>query len=283
MKYYSPLRYPGGKAFLSADIQKIIKLVGLEKPIYVEPYAGGAGVALSLLFAGKVKRIVINDFDKAIYAFWKSVTEKSEQFARKITITPITITEWKKQKQIYSDENASTFEKGFAAFFLNRTNRSGVMNAWPIGGKKQKGFYKINARYNKKNLATRIRKIGKFRDRILVLNEDGIEITKRYLGKENVFIYLDPPYFKKGAMLYLNYYNEDNHKELAELLNKNADHPWVLTYDEVAKIRNLYSDRARRRLALKYRVRDSSKAREARELMIFSDSVSMTGIRPNLY
>jgi len=273
MKFYSPLRYPGGKAFLASEFGRIIQTIGLSKPIYVEPYAGGARTALSLLFADKVEQIVINDLDEAIYAFWKSVTEKSKQFAQKILATPVTMAEWKRQKQIYSDKSVNLFEKGFATFFLNRTNRSGVMNAGPIGGKKQAGSYKINARYNKKDLAARVRKIGEYKNRIKVLNEDGIQLTKRYLGKENTFIYLDPPYFKKGAMLYLNYYNETDHKELAGLLNKNADHHWVLTYDEVKKIRDLYPDRARIRLSLKCRVYDSSKVRRARELMFFSDSV----------
>lgn len=273
--YHSPLRYPGGKTFLASEFQRIIEIIGLNKPTYIEPYAGGAGAALSLLFANKVKRIIINDLDDSIYAFWKSVQEKPERFARKILITPVTIKEWKRQKQIYLDENANTFEKGFATFFLNRTNRLGVMNGGPIGGKDQAGSYKVNARYNKKDLAARIRKIGEYKSRIEVLNEDGIQLTKKYLGKANTFIYLDPPYFKKGAMLYLNHYGEAEHKKLAGLLNKNADRYWVLTYDEVAQIRNLYPDRNRKRLALKYSVYDSNMVREARELMIFSDKMSV--------
>jgi len=275
MNFYSPLRYPGGKAFLVSEFERIIKAIRTNKPIYVEPYAGGAGAALSLLFADKVERIVINDLDKSIYALWRSVTNESERFARKVLRTPVTISEWKKQKQIYLDDSADTFKRGFATFFLNRTNRSGVMNAGPIGGKEQVGLYKINARYNKKDLAVRIRKIGRYRNRIEVLNEDGIRLTKRYLGKKNTFIYLDPPYFRKGAMLYLNHYEGPDHEKLADLLNKNAERHWVLTYDEVAKIRNLYLDRARKRLDLKYRVRDSHKARE---LMIFSDALRVLKI-----
>jgi len=270
-RFSSPLRYPGGKAFLTDDFAKIIKLVGLGKPTYVEPYAGGAGAALSLLFSDKVKRIIINDLDKAIYAFWKSAVEKSERFAHKILTATLTIAEWKKQKGIHSNDSAALFERGFATFFLNRTNRSGIMNAWPIGGIKQNSTYKIDARFNKKNLADRIRKIGEYRNRIEVLNEDGIQLTKKYLVKNNTFIYLDPPYFKKGAMLYLSHYNEEDHNELARLLNENANRHWVLTYDEVAKIRDLYPARPKKRLSLQYRVRDSHKARE---LMIFSDAVA---------
>lgn len=272
MKFYSPLRYPGGKTFLAHEFERILSMIGLSRPIYVEPYAGGAGAALSLLFADKVERIVINDLDKAIYAFWKSATEKSERFARKILRTPVTISERKRQKRIYSSKDASIFERGFATFFLNRTNRSGVMNAGPIGGKKQTGSYKINVRYNKKDLAARVRKIGKYRNRIKVLNEDGIQLTKKYLHENNTFIYLDPPYFKKGAMLYMNHYEETDHQELADLLNANAHCNWILTYDELQKTRRLYSDRCRMRLNLKYRVRGS---RKARELMILSDTVAV--------
>jgi DNA adenine methylase len=216
--YPSPLRYPGGKLFLASEFKRILGVIGLNKPVYIEPYAGGAGVALSLLFSDKVRRIIINDLDKAIYAFWKSITEKSGLFSKKILTTPVTIAEWKKQKQIYSDKNANLFNKGFATFFLNRTNRSGVMGAGPIGGMDQNGSYKINARYNKKDLVARIRKIGRFRDRITVLNEDGIKLTKKYLNQKNIFIYLDPPYLKKGAMLYLNHYKEADHRELSNLM-----------------------------------------------------------------
>lgn len=272
--YPSPLRYPGGKTFLAKEFERIIKVIGLDKPIYVEPYAGGAGAALALLFAGKVKKIVINDYDKAIYAFWKAATEQSESFIQKIFSTPVNISEWNKQKQIYSDEEASILERGFATFFLNRTNRSGVLNAGPIGGKEQFGSYKINARYNKKELVARVRKIGENKKYIKVLNEDGIKLVKKYLGKSDVFIYLDPPYFDKGALLYLNHYEESDHQRLASLLNANALYNWVLTYDAKKKIQDLYPDRVRKRLDFKYRVHNSLKVRNGRELMIFSDSIS---------
>jgi len=274
MRFCSPLRYPGGKAFLASEFERIVGAIGLINPVYVEPYAGGAGAALSLLFFGKVERIVINDLDKSIYAFWKSVTEQSERFARKIYGNSVTVAEWEKQKQIYSDKNADTFEKGFATFFLNRTNRSGVMNAGPIGGKEQTGSYKIDARYNKKDLAARIRKIGRYKNRIEVFNEEGIKLTKRYLDQKNTFIYLDP-YFNKGAMLYLNHYGEGDHKKLANLLNNNANRHWILTYDWLKRIINLYPDRIRKQLALKYRVHDSSKVRNAHELMIFSNTTAV--------
>lgn len=275
MKFYSPLRYPGGKTVLAPEFKKIIEHAGLKKPIYVEPYAGGAGAALALLFDNQVSRIVINDLDYSIYCFWKSVTESPNEFIRKLYRTSVTILEWEKQKKIYLDDRTGEFERGFAAFFLNRTNRSGVMSAWPIGGVDQLGNYKIDARYNKKNLAERIRKIGEYENRIEIYNDDGIAVTKRYIKRENTFIYLDPPYFEKGAMLYMNHYGENDHQNLADVLNKNSKRNWVLTYNELIKIKNLYPNRSRRRLSFNYRVHDSSEPRKAHELMIFSDSTAI--------
>jgi DNA adenine methylase len=268
--FQTPLRYPGGKTFLAKEFERILGVIGLNRPVYVEPYAGGAGAALALLFADKVEKIVINDYDPSIFAFWKAATERSEWFARKIQSTPVSVKEWRKQKKIYSSDESDMYERGFATFFLNRTNRSGVMNAGPIGGMEQDGNYKIDARYNKRELSARIRKIGRFNDRIEVRKEEGIKVTREYLARSNTFIYLDPPYFKNGAMLYRRHYKESDHQRLAKLLNGNRNKHWLLTYDERSQIRQLYNDRYRQRLPLKYRVRGS---RKAYELMIFSDSI----------
>ena len=165
--YHSPLRYPGGKTSLLPFFEKIIENHGLEKITYIEPFAGGAGAALALLLSEKVDRIVINDLDKAIYAFWKSSVFNSTKFIKKIKITPVTISEWRKQKAIYIDPKANLFDLGFATFFLNRTNTSGILDGGPIGVK-TKGKYKINARFNKNTLIERIRQIAHHKNKISI-------------------------------------------------------------------------------------------------------------------
>ncbi|MBX4195676.1 DNA adenine methylase [Candidatus Parcubacteria bacterium] len=266
----SPLRYPGGKAFLSSRFSKIIENNGLRRPVYIEPFAGGAGAALSLLFSNKVRKIVINDLDYCIYSFWYSVVNHNRKFINKILSTPITIDEWKIQKQIYKSSKSKIFERGFATFFLNRTNAYGIINANPIGGIKQNGKYKIDARFNKKGLIDRIQRIAKFKSKIVVSNEDGLQVFKRYSEITNTFIYLDPPYFAEGYALYLNVKDKDYHNKLAKTLNKSNKAHWVLTYDENRRVRDLYSDRNRNRLSFKYR---TTRIRNARELMVYSDSL----------
>lgn len=269
--HYSPLRYPGGKTFLFPFFDSVIANNGLKKTTYIEPFAGGAGAALALLMSGKVERIVINDLDKAIYAFWKSAVFESVKFIKKIKSTPITIKEWKKQKAIYNNPRSSEFTLGFATFFLNRTNTSGILNGGPIGGMKQTGKYKINARFNKENLAERINQLAFFKDKISVFNKDGLELINDYLNKKNTFIYLDPPYFEKGASLYLNHYKKEDHEALSKKLNDNPDAFWLLTYDNRKEIKSLYPDRKIVSFSLNYNAYES---RRGREIMIMSNAIA---------
>lgn len=266
--HFSPLRYPGGKTCIFPFLGNVIKENKLDSVTYVEPFAGGAGAALALLFLEKVDRIVINDLDKAIYSFWVSAIFESEKFIKKIMNTPVDVKEWKKQKKVNDDLKADIFDIGFSTFYLNRTNLSGVLDARPIGGLEQTGKWKIDARFNKEGLSDRIRQIAEYKNRITVLNEDGLKLIEKYLNRKDVFIYLDPPYFEKGATLYLNHYQSNNHEALAKKLNENPNSFWVLTYDDISSIRTLYSERRIVDFTLAYNVRE---ARRGKELLILSD------------
>lgn len=271
---YSPLRYPGGKASLTNFFQEVIKSQGWKKVTYVEPYAGGAGAALSLLLQGAVEKIVINDYDPAIYAFWKSVVEHPRAFINRINAVPLTIDEWLKQKEIYKKKNLKkTLELGFATFYLNRTNRSGVLDAGPIGGMNQAGKWKLDARFNRETLSERVRLIGANREKITVLKMDGVDVIQKYAQKNNSFFYIDPPYYKKGAMLYLNAFNHANHQELANVLNACAKANWLLSYDAVDEIKKMYIPQGRtaETFSLRYSVHQNTKS--GSELMVFSDSI----------
>ena len=142
----SPLRYPGGKSRITNFVAKLIKDNNITGGCYVEPFAGGAGVALNLLLDGIVDRIFINDKDRSIYAFWDSAINHTERFICRLESVNVTIEEWKKQREIQlNKENANLFDLGFSTFFLNRTNRSGIIMAGVIGGISQTGKWKIDA------------------------------------------------------------------------------------------------------------------------------------------
>lgn len=268
-KIISPLRYPGGKGMLATFLGNVILYNGIEGCNYYEPYAGGAGAALQLLQSGIVKKVYLNDADKSIYAFWNSILHETERFIYKIKEIKVNIDEWEKQKKIYQNENDDLFSLGFAAFYLNRCNRSGIIKSGgPIGGNHQNGKWKIDVRFNKETLIRRINKIAQLSDRIKYTNYN----AKRVLSTigENVFIYIDPPYYQKGKCLYLNSHTENDHKDLATILDKIDKHKWVLTYDDCLFIRKLYENNRIFKFSLNYSLQNK---RKGSELLIIPSSL----------
>lgn len=270
----SPLRYPGGKASLADFFESAINTLGLREPTYVEPYAGGAGAGLELLYRGIVSRVVINDLDRSIYSIWSSMLNKTDDFLRRVDKTPLTVDEWKRQREIYrrrDDRDLDPLDLGFAAFYLNRTNRSGVLRGGIVGGLAQSGTYKMDARFNRPTLRARIEQLAEHRSRIRVTHQDGVIRLRHWLPKDNVFAYIDPPYYDKGSFLYLNAFNDDQHRDLAALLNSSTEANWVLTYDMADFIKKLYRDRR----SLSFNLQYSAHRRElANELMVVSDRVA---------
>jgi DNA adenine methylase len=243
-RLYSPLRYPGGKTPFAPFIARVMEANGVTGGHYLEPYAGGAGVALNLLFHGHASHIHINDADPAVYAFWVSVTRHSDALLELLKFTPITIEEWFKWRAILRDEyDADLIEKGFATLFMNRTNRSGILKAGVIGGKNQNGTYKLDVRFKKDVVASRIREIAKRADDISVYCMDSLNLLNRCsdILPKNSLIYLDPPYYVKGKGLYRNYYKHSDHEAIAEVIQKKGfKWPWVVSYDNAQEICAMY-------------------------------------------
>lgn len=242
--FVTPLRYPGGKGRLGAWLADLIKHNGLEGGTYVEPYAGGAGAAMYLLSNNHVDRIAINDIDPIVHAFWWAVLNDTERFAAMVLETPVTMDAWHQQREVIANADAYELtELGFATFFLNRTNRSGMIKGGVIGGQKQTGKYLIDARYNKEALANRIAKIGALRDRIQLFNVDALELLAHpeLEFDDHSLIYLDPPYYEKGSQLYRNHYQPDDHQRIA-LAVMEIRSPWLVTYDNCDEIKALYQE-----------------------------------------
>ena len=224
-----------------------MKQNGLNGGKYIEPFAGGAGLALALLSLDTASDAIINDADYHIYCFWFSVFNDNERFIEKIQNVKISVEEWQNQRAIYSAPKAySNFDIGFSTFFLNRCNRSGILaGAGPIGGYHQQGKWRLDARFNKDDLIARIKDIGKLKDKIYITNMDAVVFLDKYLSKEsdhnNVLVYIDPPYVSAGDRLYLNLYSTQDHKNLAYYLLNQVTLKWIMTYDDNILIRELYS------------------------------------------
>lgn len=268
----SPLRYPGGKSRFYSHIKEILACNDLLGETYIEPFAGGAGLALKLLFNNDVKRIVINDFDPAIYAVWHSILNYPDELCGLVEGAVLTQEEWCRQREFYVNRNSNDLlQLGFAALFLNRTNVSGVIQGGIIGGQQQHGNYKIDARFNKETLVSKIKSIAERRDQIVILNEDAKKLLRpEYLRRfYKAFLYLDPPYVKKGAQLYKNAFIEQDHKELFQLVS-GCKRKWVVTYDICPFIADLYQSYRSSYFDVTYSVQ---KSKRAQEYIFFSDNL----------
>ena len=266
----SPLRYPGGKNRLDSFIRIAIQNLEIQDCTYVEPFAGGAGVALTLLLDGTVNRIVINDYDKAIYSFWRAVKQEPKALIKRIIETPVTIDEWYKQREIYSAATTYSLDLAFATLFLNRTNRSGILNAGPIGGYSQAGEWKLNVRFDKDAIIEKINSIAKEKQKIAIYNKDIISFLRNYSPnfEGDMFFYFDPPYYNKGQKLYKNFFTPQDHQRIHDVITQEVAAPWIITYDDVSQIAEMYRDYETRRFDLTYSAANKG---TASELMIFSD------------
>lgn len=272
-KTHSPLRYPGGKSALYPLVRNIIEMNGLRRSHYAEPYAGGASLALNLLLQRQVSDVHLNDVDVGIWAFWHALLDHNRDMISLVEHAQLTVPEWLRQREVYRARNVSDpIPLGFATFYLNRTNRSGIIGSGGvIGGLEQTGSYKMDCRFNRSDLANRMRRIGKYRSQIHLSRLDALDFLAKVESElpRKTFCAIDPPYFAKGSSLYTSFYKPADHAEVANLLAGLA-RPWILTYDDAAEIRALYSENRQFSFDVNY---SAQTKRIGTELMIVSDGL----------
>ena len=269
-RFKTPLRYPGGKGKLTDYIKSVIELNKLTDCHYVELYAGGAGVGISLLMLEYATQIHLNDINPSIYAFWHSVLNSPDELCSLISRTAVTVEEWQKQKKIQADgESHSSLDLGFSTFFLNRTNRSGIIKGGLIGGKEQAGTWKLDVRFNKPELISRIQKIASYSDRINITKLDAIDFLTNNLPliPQKTFIYIDPPYYVKGEGLYENHYKHDDHERVSQAISNIKNKEWIVSYDNVPAICKFYEQFEQKTYGLKYSAQSKY---TGSEVMIYS-------------
>lgn len=271
----SPLRYPGGKTCLHPILSQFLRLNSLQRGHYAEPYAGGCGLALALLFDGHVHELHLNDFDPGIWSFWHAVLQETDELCSRIRSVSVTVEEWHRQREIERNaQEEDPLNLAFATFFLNRTNRSGIIKGGGIiGGLDQNGKYKIDCRFNKNVLIEKIQRIAKYREQIHLTNLDAIDFvarTDRDLPERALFC-IDPPYFKKGSALYTSFYKTEDHAIVSDAVAA-IRHAWILTYDNVPEISSLYTNFRQFTFDVKYSVQTK---RVGTELMVVSDDLDI--------
>lgn len=269
----SPLRYPGGKSQLAPFVAELARANGLDRGVYAEPFAGGAGLACRLLMRGDMVEAWINDIDPRLYAFWSVAVHRPDPLCERILKTRITIREWRRQRSILCDASASKLDRAFATLFLNRTNRSGILKGGVIGGQHQKGPYKLGCRFDREALVHKIQRLHLYRDVIKVTRLDARECLRRWAKAlpRRSLINIDPPYYRQGQDLYLSFYGPKDHEKLSQVI-RCMKVPWMLTYDDVPEIKRLYHGLPTFHSNLVYYAQVK---RRAQELMVLSPKLHL--------
>lgn len=273
----SPLRYPGGKAKLFNFFANLIRHNNIRECLYCEPYAGGAGLALKLLSTGLVEQVSLNDVDEAIWAFWISALEHNKELCRLIETATLTIDEWHLQREIWlAKDTSDILALGYATFFLNRTNRSGIIEgAGPVGGYAQAGKWRLDARFDREKQSSTVRALAPLRAHITVSRLDALDFLSHSLKDERTLTYLDPPYYVKGSKLYRNFYTHEDHVAVKDAIKSHRESKWVVSYDAVAPILEIYSNFDPIFYSLNY---SAGAVGSGQEVIFLSDTLAM----PNL-
>lgn len=274
-RYRTPLRYPGGKQRLTPFINEILECNDLVGGHYVEPYAGGAGVAMELLISDRVSHIHLNDASVHLFAFWSSLVKRPDELCRRIASASLSIEDWKRHREVVRHPTEhEELDLGFSTFYLNRCNRSGVLRGGVIGGLEQKGRWRMDARFPRNELVQRIEAIATKADCISVTNLDAEMFMRDHLGDlpDSTLVYCDPPYYERAERLYLNAYRQSDHERLAHTIQERLERLWIVSYDGHPDIIAFFGDRRHFHYELAY---SASRAYIGREIMAFSDELEL--------
>jgi len=274
----SPLRYPGAKRLLLPAIRRLFpEHVGL----LIEPFGGGASVALALLDEGRADRVVMGDADPLVAAFWSVSTGRPDELVEAMRAETPSVERWDYWR---ATEPGDELEAAVKCLFLNRTSFSGVLHgeAGPLGGRAGRGEG-IAGRWAAETVASRIRHVAElgWGGRITVVAGDWQQTVDVGLRMDpDPLVYADPPYVSAGTRLYRESFTAGDHENLAARLT-GATYRWVLSYDDHPTTRRLYGSvpgLGRYAVGHSYSTTGTRQAAASAELLIASTPVPGCGL-----
>lgn len=246
------IRYPGSKEKLAAELWRLFPdaitsslFSAANRWEYREPFFGAGAIGFKILKHIHHRcRVWLNDVDADLVCMWQAVHSQPYQFCKLVHNFTPTVERFYEYKERDGVDDADPVERGFRKLALHRMSVSGfgAMSGGPIGGRSQQSSqYTVSCRWNPERIKRDVVRLNE-----LLSSFDELRITAGDFepllinAGEETFIYLDPPYFKKGEQLYKHNLSPLDHSRLAGAVRECMAH-WVVSYDDHPEIRRLYS------------------------------------------
>jgi DNA adenine methylase len=233
----SPFRYPGGKTWL---VPRVRKWLSARRTVeFVEPFAGGGIVSLTVAAESLAEHVVVVELDEQVAAVWETIltTGEGEWLANRIISFELT---YESLIQELSRKPCSVREKAFQTILKNRTFHGGILAPGSAPLKRGENGKGVNSRWYPETLKNRILEIHKIRERITFICGDGIQAMKKRAQQRDTAFFIDPPYTaagkRAGSRLYS--YSELDHEELFRVTNS-VKGDFLMTYDDADGVREL--------------------------------------------
>lgn len=233
----SPLRYPGGK---SRAVSKIVKFLPKDILEYREPFVGGGSLFIYMKQKYPDIKIKINDKNKDVYCFWKVVRDNNDNLIKGIKEIKKNCKDGRELFYNLRDQlrynKISDFERAVNFFILNRISFSGLTTS---GGYSKEAFKK---RFTSSSIQ-RVEMLKEIMKDVIITHGDYSNLLNGI--KEDVLIYLDPPYFSsEKSKLYGK--NGDLHSNFDHQTFKEnvlaCKHNILITYDNSNLIKKMYKE-----------------------------------------
>ncbi len=216
------IRYYGGKWKIAPWI---ISHFPTHK-VYVEPFGGGASV---LLRKDRSKHEIYNDLSDELVNLFRVLRDNGDQLKRAIELTPYARSEFVASLEDTDDpvERARRYIVFSAMGFATRGKKENAGFRSKIHPRKT-GFPESWDKYK-----SHIDKIIERMQGVVIENLPAIDLIKKYDTSDTLY-YVDPPYVpstRTSNVKYQHEMTEDDHRELADVLNNVKGMVIVSGYD----------------------------------------------------
>lgn len=228
----SPFRYPGGKTWLIPQIRRWLLSLSHQPAMFIEPFAGGGIVGLTVAFEEMAKEVLLVERDPDVAAVWRAILNGSNnKLADRICSFDLTV---ENVRYVLNSKQRTVFDRAFATILRNRVQHGGILAPGAALMRKGENGKGIRSRWYPETLAKRIRNIRKIRDRLSFIQGNAFDIIKEFQNEKEAVFFIDPPYTVAGKRLYK--YFQIDHEKLFEMMSFVVG-DFLLTYDDTDEVR----------------------------------------------